>query len=101
MHIFKMNEFFRGISLPQPEIVEPLENKLPKQALSTPHLLDFLKVIYILINHSIFNIHITKQLNIYSNLYYFSQSDVPRKRPIKTMDMRSAFTTPVFRQFLI
>lgn len=46
MHIFKMNEFFRGISLPQPEVVEPLDKKLPKQALSTPYLLDFLKVLY-------------------------------------------------------
>ncbi|VVC29783.1 Protein kinase domain,Protein kinase-like domain,Serine/threonine-protein kinase, active [Cinara cedri] len=44
MHIFKMNEFFRGISLPQPEIVEPLDKKLPKQALTIPHLLDFLKM---------------------------------------------------------
>lgn len=44
MHIFKMNEFFRGISLPQPDIIEPLEKKIPKQALSTPHLLEFLKV---------------------------------------------------------
>lgn len=44
MHIFKMNEFFRGISLPQPETIEPLDKKIPKQALSIPHLLDFLKV---------------------------------------------------------
>lgn len=44
MHIFKMNEFFRGMSLPQPETIEPLEKKLPKQTLSIPHLLDFLKV---------------------------------------------------------
>lgn len=44
MHIFKMNEFFRGISLPQPEMIEPLEKKIPKQASSIPHLLDFLKV---------------------------------------------------------
>jgi len=44
MHIFKMNEFFRGINLPQPEIIEPLEKKIPKQALSIPYLLDFLKV---------------------------------------------------------
>lgn len=44
MHIFKMNEFFRGISLPQPETIEPLEKKIPKQASSIPHLLDFLKV---------------------------------------------------------
>lgn len=45
MHIFKMNEFFRGISLPQPETIEQLEKKISKQALSIPHLLDFLKVI--------------------------------------------------------
>lgn len=48
MHIFKMNEFFRGISLPQPEMIESLEKKLPKQALSIPHLLDFLKVIILI-----------------------------------------------------
>lgn len=51
MHIFKMNEFFRGISLPQPEMIESLEKKLPKQALSIPNLLDFLKVIIFYINH--------------------------------------------------
>lgn len=44
MHIFKMNEFFRGISLPQPETIEPLEKKIPKHAISIPHLLDFIKV---------------------------------------------------------
>jgi hypothetical protein len=50
-----MNEFFRGISLPQPEMIESLEKKLPKQALSIPHLLDFLKVIIFNINYNIFN----------------------------------------------
>lgn len=53
MHIFKMNEFFRGISLPQPEMIESLEKKLPKQALSIPNLLDFLKVIVFKINYNI------------------------------------------------
>lgn len=48
MHIFKMNEFFRGISFPQPETIEPLEKKIPKHAISIPHLLDFIKVITII-----------------------------------------------------
>ncbi|XP_033609638.1 cyclin-dependent kinase-like 1 isoform X2 [Cryptotermes secundus] len=41
MNIFKSNEFFYGVSLPQPDILEPLESKLPRQ--SNAHVLDFLK----------------------------------------------------------
>lgn len=44
MHIFKMNEFFAGITLPTPDSEEPLEEKLPKQVQSDPNVLDFLKV---------------------------------------------------------
>jgi cyclin-dependent kinase-like len=42
MNIFKSNEFFYGVSLPQPDVLEPLENKLPRQ--SNSHVMDFLKV---------------------------------------------------------
>jgi cyclin-dependent kinase-like len=42
MNIFKSNEFFYGVSLPQPDILEPLESKLPRQ--SSANVLDFLKV---------------------------------------------------------
>lgn len=45
MHIFKMNEFFRGVVLPQPESPEPLEMKLAKEVQRDPNCLDFLKVI--------------------------------------------------------
>ncbi|KAJ9585944.1 hypothetical protein L9F63_020401, partial [Diploptera punctata] len=41
MNIFKSNEFFFGVTLPQPEMLEPLESKLPRQ--NNPHVLDFLK----------------------------------------------------------
>ncbi|XP_021921705.1 cyclin-dependent kinase-like 1 isoform X2 [Zootermopsis nevadensis] len=41
MNIFKSNEFFYGVSLPQPDVQEPLESKLPRQC--NPHVMDFLK----------------------------------------------------------
>ncbi|XP_073990698.1 cyclin-dependent kinase-like 4 isoform X2 [Rhodnius prolixus] len=43
MHIFRTNEFFNGITLPQPETMEPLETKLPRQAIADEAVLDFLK----------------------------------------------------------
>nr|CAD7451994.1 unnamed protein product [Timema tahoe] len=42
MNIFKTNEFFFGVTLPQPEAMEPLETKLPRH-INHPHVLDFLK----------------------------------------------------------
>jgi hypothetical protein len=44
MNIFKSNEFFYGVSLPQPDVLEPLESKLPRQ--NSFHVMDFLKVGY-------------------------------------------------------
>ena len=44
IHIFKMNEFFKGITLPQPDTLEPLEVKIPKENQNDPAVLDFLKV---------------------------------------------------------
>ncbi|XP_067005069.1 cyclin-dependent kinase-like 4 [Anabrus simplex] len=41
MSIFKSNEFFFGVTLPQPDTYEPLEAKLPRQ--SNPLVMDFLK----------------------------------------------------------
>ncbi|KAE8736852.1 hypothetical protein FOCC_FOCC017693 [Frankliniella occidentalis] len=41
MQVFRANEFFRGVTLPQPDSVEPLENRLPKQAGAAA--IDFLK----------------------------------------------------------
>ncbi|XP_034249899.1 cyclin-dependent kinase-like 1 isoform X1 [Thrips palmi] len=41
MQVFRANEFFRGVTLPQPDFVEPLENRLPKQAGAMA--IDFLK----------------------------------------------------------
>ncbi|XP_065212940.1 cyclin-dependent kinase-like 1 isoform X3 [Planococcus citri] len=43
VHIFKMNEFFKGITLPQPDTVESLESKIPKEVQKDPRILDFLK----------------------------------------------------------
>jgi hypothetical protein len=43
MNIFKSNEFFYGVTLPQPDVQEPLESKLPRQC--NPHIIDFLKVV--------------------------------------------------------
>ncbi|XP_014275584.1 cyclin-dependent kinase-like 1 [Halyomorpha halys] len=43
MHIFRTNDFFTGITLPQPDVIEPLESKLPKQAQNEANLIDFLK----------------------------------------------------------
>ncbi|KAK9497114.1 hypothetical protein O3M35_004490 [Rhynocoris fuscipes] len=43
MHIFRTNEFFNGITLAQPDIMEPLESKLPRHALADPTVIDFLK----------------------------------------------------------
>lgn len=44
MHIFRTNDFFTGITLPQPDVIEPLESKLPKQVQNDANLIDFLKV---------------------------------------------------------
>ncbi|XP_069673262.1 cyclin-dependent kinase-like 1 isoform X2 [Periplaneta americana] len=41
MNIFKSNEFFYGVTLPQPDVLEPLESKLPRQ--NNPNVMDFLK----------------------------------------------------------
>ncbi|CAH1392907.1 unnamed protein product [Nezara viridula] len=43
MHIFRTNDFFTGITLPQPDVIEPLESKLPKQVQNDANLIDFLK----------------------------------------------------------
>lgn len=42
MQVFRANEFFRGVTLPQPDSIEPLENRLPKQCGAAA--IDFLKV---------------------------------------------------------
>lgn len=42
--VFKTNEFFKGITLPHPDTVEPLEVKIPKESQKNPYVLDFLKV---------------------------------------------------------
>ncbi|XP_062539033.1 cyclin-dependent kinase-like 1 isoform X1 [Armigeres subalbatus] len=41
--IFNQNEFFKGITLPVPPTLEPLENKMPQRTLSNPMMMDFLK----------------------------------------------------------
>ena len=43
MQIFKTNEFFCGLSIPDPGAVEPLEKKLPKDVIGTDGV-DFTKV---------------------------------------------------------
>lgn len=44
MHIFKTNEFFAGITLPKPETMEPLQDKIPKIVQTDPNVFDFLLV---------------------------------------------------------
>jgi hypothetical protein len=43
MQIFRMNEFFAGLTIPKPEILEPLSRKFPPDVLC-PEGLDFLQV---------------------------------------------------------
>uniref|UniRef100_A0A8D8H2M1 cyclin-dependent kinase n=2 Tax=Culex pipiens TaxID=7175 RepID=A0A8D8H2M1_CULPI len=42
--IFNQNEFFKGITLPVPPTLEPLETKMPSRTLANPMMMDFLKV---------------------------------------------------------
>jgi hypothetical protein len=41
MAIFKSNQFFYGLSIPEPESIEPIEQKLPS---ADPVIIDFLHV---------------------------------------------------------
>ena len=43
MQLFKINEFFTGLSIPHPEVFEPLEGRFPPEVV-VPEALDFLKV---------------------------------------------------------
>ena len=43
MAIFKTNEFFTGLIIPDPGVVDPLDNKLPKDLVG-PEGIDFMKV---------------------------------------------------------
>ena len=43
MAIFKTNEFFTGLMIPDPGVVDPLDNKLPKDLVGTEGI-DFMKV---------------------------------------------------------
>jgi hypothetical protein len=43
MQIFKSNEFFCGLSIPDPGTIEPIERKLPKE-LAGAEGVDFMKV---------------------------------------------------------
>ena len=44
LQIFSQNEFFKGITLPVPPTLEPLETKMPPRSLQNPLMMDFLKV---------------------------------------------------------
>lgn len=44
LQIFSQNEFFKGIILPIPSTLEPLETKMPARTLQNPLMMDFLKV---------------------------------------------------------
>lgn len=44
LQIFSQNEFFKGIILPVPATLEPLDTKLPARCLHNPFILDLLKV---------------------------------------------------------
>ena len=43
MQIFKSNEFFCGLSIPDPGSIEPLERKMPRE-IAGPEGVDFFKV---------------------------------------------------------
>ena len=43
MAIFKTNEFFTGLMIPDPGVADPLDNKLPKDLVG-PEGIDFMKV---------------------------------------------------------
>ncbi|XP_030381189.1 cyclin-dependent kinase-like 1 isoform X1 [Scaptodrosophila lebanonensis] len=43
IQIFGQNEYFKGITLPVPPTLEPLEDKMPAKALQNPLTIDFLK----------------------------------------------------------
>ena len=43
MQIFKSNEFFCGLSIPDPGTIEPIEKKLPKEIAGVDGV-DFMKV---------------------------------------------------------
>ena len=43
MQIFKSNEFFCGLSIPDPGTIEPIEKKLPKELAGVDGV-DFMKV---------------------------------------------------------
>ena len=44
MQIFKTNEFFCGLSIPDPGTIDPIEKKLPRD-IAGPDGVDFMKVI--------------------------------------------------------
>ena len=48
MQIFKSNEFFCGLSIPDPGTIEPVEKKLPRE-LAGAEGVDFMKVLFKLI----------------------------------------------------
>ena len=45
MQIFKSNEFFCGLSIPDPGTIEPVEKKLPRE-LAGAEGVDFMKVLF-------------------------------------------------------
>ena len=48
MQIFKSNEFFCGLSIPDPGTIEPIEKKLPKEIAGVDGV-DFMKVQFLAI----------------------------------------------------
>uniref|UniRef100_T1GBQ5 Protein kinase domain-containing protein n=1 Tax=Megaselia scalaris TaxID=36166 RepID=T1GBQ5_MEGSC len=72
IQIFGQNEYFKGITLPVPPTLEPLEDKMPAKSLQNPLTIDFLKKCLDkdpmkrwscdkLIRHSYFDDYIAKQ----------------------------------------
>ncbi|XP_055923818.1 cyclin-dependent kinase-like 1 isoform X1 [Eupeodes corollae] len=72
IQIFGQNEYFKGITLPVPPTLEPLEDKMPSKALHNPLTIDFLRKCIDkdpakrwscekLIKHSYFDDYIAKQ----------------------------------------
>ncbi|XP_039950372.1 cyclin-dependent kinase-like 1 isoform X1 [Bactrocera neohumeralis] len=72
IQIFSQNEYFKGITLPVPPTLEPLEDKMPAKSLQNPLTIDFLKKCLDkdpakrwscekLIKHSYFDDYVAKQ----------------------------------------
>ena len=99
MQIFKTNEFFCGLSIPDPGTIDPIEKKLPRD-IAGPDGVDFMKV-YMLILIYKYNDNISCiQIKILYIMRHFT-TEMFRQRPGKTMDLRAIVISSVFQKLYI